>query len=434
MPLLTQNIFVDQIPIINRSSLVFELYLRAFKKSLMTLTGPAAVLLVAAWILSREITLHPAFLDLFHYVPYLFLGAGLALSWRFSQGQSFFLIAILAISYWGLDVVARNHDSAAVMAVSVYAGVCFLLPVNFVVFSFVKEQGVFTKHNLVRYILIPMQIAIVGILANLESDAYLQYLFIKFDTTGWLGYVKLPEIAQIIFLLVLVVLVIRLFMNRSALAGGVVGTLVAMGLSLHYELGGLESILYASIASFILMLAVVQDSYVLAYHDDLTGLPGRRALNEHMMRLGGKYVMAMVDVDHFKKFNDKYGHDIGDQVLRFVAAKLESVRGGGKAYRYGGEEFTILFQGKESSDVIDYLEQVHTAIGETEFVVRSKDRPKNRPEKKSPPKKSLLKVKVTVSVGVATKTDRRPTPQHVLKAADRSLYQAKRAGRNQIWM
>jgi len=413
---------------------VFELYLRGFKKSLATLIGPAAVLLAAVWILSREITLHPAFLDLFHYVPYLFLGAGLALSWRFSQGRSFFLIVILAISYWSLDTIVRNLDSADIMAMSVYAGVCFLLPINFVAFSFLKEQAVFSKHNIVRYIMVLMQIAIVGIFANLESDAYLRPLFIKFDSTGLLGHSKLPEIAQIIFLLALFVLIIRLFMNRSALAGGVIGALIAMGLSLNYELGGLESILYASIASFILMLAVVQDSYILAYHDDLTGLPGRRALNEQMMRLGGKYVMAMVDVDHFKKFNDTYGHHIGDQVLRFVAAKLEAVRGGGKVYRYGGEEFTILFQGKETPDVIDYLEQVHTAIGEAEFVVRSKDRPKKRPEKKLPSKKTLLTVKVTVSVGVAAKTDRRPTPQHVLKAADRSLYQAKRAGRNQIWM
>ncbi|GMR17786.1 MAG: GGDEF domain-containing protein [Gammaproteobacteria bacterium] len=434
MPFLTQNIFVDQVRIIKRSSPVFELYLRGFKKSLTTLIGPAAILLAAAWILSREISLHPAFLDLFHYVPYLFLGAGLALSWRFSQGRSFFLIVILAISYWSLDTIARNLDSADITAMSVYAGVCFLLPINFVAFSLSKEQGVFSKHNIVRYIMVLMQIAIVGIFANLESDTYVRPLFIKFDSTGLLAHSKLPEIAQIIFLLALFVLAIRLFMNRSALAGGVIGALIAMGLSLNYELGGLESILYASIASFILMLAVVQDSYILAYHDDLTGLPGRRALNEQMMKLGGKYVMAMVDVDHFKKFNDKYGHHIGDQVLRFVAAKLEAVRGGGKVYRYGGEEFTILFQGKESPDVIDYLEQVHTAIGEAEFVVRSKDRPKKRPEQKPPSKKTLLTVKVTVSVGVAGKTDRRPTPQHVLKAADRSLYQAKRAGRNQIWM
>ena len=53
--------------------------------------------------------------------------------------------------------------------------------------------------------------------------------------------------------------------------------------------------------------------------------------------------MAMIDVDHFKKFNDTHGHDIGDQVLKLVAARLAQVEGGGIAYRYGGEEFAVLF-------------------------------------------------------------------------------------------
>ena len=57
-------------------------------------------------------------------------------------------------------------------------------------------------------------------------------------------------------------------------------------------------------------------------------------------------MVAMVDVDHFKKFNDTYGHDTGDSVLRMIATKLQKVGGGGTAYRYGGEEFSIIFNGK----------------------------------------------------------------------------------------
>ena len=64
----------------------------------------------------------------------------------------------------------------------------------------------------------------------------------------------------------------------------------------------------------------------MAYHDELTGLPGRRALNEALLRVGSRYAVAMVDVDHFKHFNDAYGHEVGDQVLRMVAAQLD--RGG----------------------------------------------------------------------------------------------------------
>ena len=58
------------------------------------------------------------------------------------------------------------------------------------------------------------------------------------------------------------------------------------------------------------------------------------------MRLGDRYAIAMVDIDHFKKFHDTYGHDVGDHVLRFVGAMLEGVGGGSKPFRYGGEEFS----------------------------------------------------------------------------------------------
>jgi GGDEF domain-containing protein len=67
--------------------------------------------------------------------------------------------------------------------------------------------------------------------------------------------------------------------------------------------------------------AVAHEAYQMAFRDELTGLPGRRALNERMQRLGRNYVIAMSDVDHFKKFNDTHGHDVGDQVLRLVASR-----------------------------------------------------------------------------------------------------------------
>ena len=64
-------------------------------------------------------------------------------------------------------------------------------------------------------------------------------------------------------------------------------------------------------------------SYRMAFLDALTQLPGRRMLDERMARLGRRWAVAMIDVDHFKKFNDSHGHDVGDDVLRMVAAKLQ---------------------------------------------------------------------------------------------------------------
>ncbi|HAG79498.1 MAG TPA: GGDEF domain-containing protein, partial [Pseudomonas sp.] len=72
----------------------------------------------------------------------------------------------------------------------------------------------------------------------------------------------------------------------------------------------------------MLVTAIAHEAYLMAFRDELTGLPGRRALNERLQRLGRQYVLAMADVDHFKRFNDTYGHDVGDQVLKMVASRL----------------------------------------------------------------------------------------------------------------
>ena len=74
------------------------------------------------------------------------------------------------------------------------------------------------------------------------------------------------------------------------------------------------------------------------------------------------YSIAMVDIDHFKRCNDTYGHDTGDQVLRLVASRLARVTGGGQAYRCGGEEFAILFPGKTTIDVLEHLEKLRADI------------------------------------------------------------------------
>src|SRR5207237_5805224 len=106
---------------------------------------------------------------------------------------------------------------------------------------------------------------------------------------------------------------------------------------------GVSRMAYMGAASAILGLSMIETSYFLAYNDELTGLPSRRAFNEAIARLENFYSIAVVDVDHFKNFNDQYGHDTGDQVLRLVAARLAGVSGGGQSFRCGGEEFVVFF-------------------------------------------------------------------------------------------
>jgi diguanylate cyclase (GGDEF)-like protein len=192
---------------------------------------------------------------------------------------------------------------------------------------------------------------------------------------------------------------------------------------------------FFAVAGAILVIALLEESHRLAFRDPLTGLPGRRALEERLRALGSRYAIAMVDVDHFKKFNDTHGHDVGDQVLKLVGARLAEVGGGGKAFRYGGEEFSVLFPGAELADVLPHLEAIRASIEGYRMAVRAPDRPKlaeDGMKRRAGPSTSSPHLSVTVSIGACAPTGRLRTPAQVIRAADEALYRAKQGGRNRV--
>jgi diguanylate cyclase (GGDEF)-like protein/PAS domain S-box-containing protein len=160
----------------------------------------------------------------------------------------------------------------------------------------------------------------------------------------------------------------------------------------------------------------------LAVRDPLTGLYNRRQLNEHLpraiaaaRRAGTKVSVLLADVDHFKQFNDRFGHDAGDRVLKAVATAMgRSLRAGDLAFRYGGEEFVAVLADCGPDDALHWAERLRAAIADASAAAD--------PEGRMP--------RVTCSVGVANFPADGATTDQLLKAADRALYEAKDAGRN----
>jgi diguanylate cyclase (GGDEF)-like protein len=132
-----------------------------------------------------------------------------------------------------------------------------------------------------------------------------------------------------------------------------------------------------------------------------------------------------LDVDHFKKFNDQWGHDVGDQVLRRVATALAGVSGRGRAFRYGGEEFAIVFPHDDLGRAGDALETVRARIADTPFRIRGqRSGAEERGKKTDSPEHTI-----TVSAGLARgEGDAAVT----FKRADDALYKAKKKGRNRL--
>lgn len=162
--------------------------------------------------------------------------------------------------------------------------------------------------------------------------------------------------------------------------------------------------------------------WVKAYHDPLTQVPGRLALDERLDTLSFPYVLVMIDIDNFKEFNDTYGHSAGDRVLKMVANTLlyEST---GEAYRFGGEEFTLVYSGLNIEDVEEELDAIREAVEAIDLEVTKKGKRATK----------LHNPTVTISLGAAEPdpTDH-DEPDEILDRADQRLYRAKEAGRNQV--
>jgi diguanylate cyclase (GGDEF)-like protein len=180
-------------------------------------------------------------------------------------------------------------------------------------------------------------------------------------------------------------------------------------------------------ALFFTGSAVLYDVKVLnlawgkAYRDQLTQIPGRMALDECLARLKGTYSICMIDIDKFKDFNDTFGHDAGDKVLKQVAELVQS-RTSGRAFRFGGEEFTVVYNGRLTEDVEDELKQLRKTISDNKVKVTKKS---NRATK-------VHEKRVTISLGLADSDGNGENPEEVLNAADEALFKAKDEGRNQL--
>ncbi len=175
---------------------------------------------------------------------------------------------------------------------------------------------------------------------------------------------------------------------------------------------------------FAQLFSLSIDAYILAYVDELTGILGRRALMFKLKTAGKHYCLVMVDVDHFKLFNDKHGHQVGDDVLK-VVAKLIGKTSGAVAYRYGGEEFILMFPKGQAVELAPHVQATRERLAAYELYPKGLKRDKSKRGKGRAPKS----LHITASFGMACHKSGESV-KAVIERADKALYQAKSNGRN----
>jgi diguanylate cyclase (GGDEF)-like protein len=311
--------------------------------------------------------------------------------------------------------------------------VCLLLPALFGLYGAWQER----THLLQDLVARGAVLFAVGSVAVALQQSYPEALLTWLAEIRWPAlhghWMSLIQMVYPLFLGVFILLVVQyLRAPRPLHAAQLIGLLGIFWMLPQTFILPFTLNIMCSQVMLMIAAAVAHEAYQMAFRDELTGLPGRRALNERMQRLGRNYVIAMTDVDHFKKFNDTHGHDVGDQVLRLVASRLSKVTGGGRAYRYGGEEFALVFAGKTAEECVPHVEAVREVIAN--YVMHLRDQ-HNRPQDDTAGRQRRAgsgggTVSVTISIGVAERQADHRNPEAVLKSADQALYSAKGAGRN----
>ena len=404
-------------------------------RSLANMLLPWSLLLLAAWAVQKEEVVRAATSPYAIYFFCAVLVGALLESWYHDQSRMLSVALAIGLSVWGWRTLSVEAHLARL-------AILFLLPLNFVLFEWLGDGGTLSLNGVFSLALLGAQVPVVGWLSSARPAPVRAFLDWGEPSSG-AGWTWLPRTETLSFSIALVVLLWLAFRRQTKVQHALPWILVAVFLAFNQR-GGPESLFfYAGTAGLILVVAVLEHGYHLASRDELTGLLGRRAFNRVIEQLGGRYAIAMCDIDQFKQFNDLHGHEGGDQVLKMVASMIAEVDGGGQAFRYGGEEFAIVFAGCSAKDAELRLETLRQEIANRRFVLRGPNRPESTPRRQpptaaqggrsahpAPPTRDIVGVVITISIGVAERSKRHSTPELVLEAADRALYDAKESGRN----
>jgi diguanylate cyclase (GGDEF)-like protein len=327
-------------------------------------------------------------------------GAGLALAWVFRRSRAFVALALLI---W-LDIIVFGGPG--------WRGLLLVLGTVAIAvigaLGIVRDRGVASRWGLVQVLLSSAVAFAAGVVFADPARVGLFTSGRRLFFSGPVIVLGYPVETLAVVAAALIATGRGLYRYRGPIERALIWAVLLITTAMHPALPGDGPALFLMAAGLVLTLGMVETSYVLAYQDELTGLPGRRALMQYL------------------------GHDVGDQVLKLVAGQLEGAPGGARAYRYGGEEFALIFPGRSSDEAWPYLEDVRASIDDATFTVRSWKRPMKKPTGDASATASRPKLlSVTVSLGVAD-TAKDPSPEAALKKADEALYRAKNKGRNHV--
>jgi len=364
--------------------------------------------------------------------PYVVLAFGLIFGWYLSHVRMIFSLLALALAdralvlfpAMGSDPSSLNHTILAITA--------FLLPLNLLAYSILKDNSTSTIRGAIRLIVVLVQPFLVLWLCEPEQQDFasiLQLTYLSSIPTSW---TRIPQAALLMLLAGGLMYLVRFAISRDPFDGGSAWAIAAVYLAFYGQQLGWQSTNFFATAGLILLVSLIQSSYQRTYRDDLTGIAGRLAYEEATAQAGKQFALAVLSIDQLKAYAGTHGKSVAEQILKLVAPKVQAICQGGRVFRISGEELTLLFTNQSALETLVALEQVRKAVETLSLYLRGRDRVwEDRRGTKSPNSKDR-ELPLSVSIGVAGKSDDSATLNLVIKSAYRALYDAKAAGGNVV--
>jgi diguanylate cyclase (GGDEF)-like protein len=363
-------------------------------------------------------------------LPYLALAFGLVFGWYFRSSRMLLSLLSLTFASQALATWPLEKDPTSVSH-TIFAATTFLLPLNFLAFSILKEEAIGTLRagiRLLLFLLQPFVVLWLCVSANQEMA-----LALKTASLPWLAaWTPVPQGAVLVYLISGVMHFVRFSIRRNPMDAGATWALVAVFLAYHGTQFGWHPTNFFATAGLILFLSLVQASYQQTYRDALTGIPGRIAYEEATAQLGRKFSIAVLSIDQLKGYAGTYGKPVVEQVLKLAAPKVQAACQAGRVFRVSGEELTFIFPRQSAVEALVELETIRKRIESTSLYVRDSQRVWDNTRDSGSPGRKDQELAVTASIGVADSAAEGATLNMVIKAAYRALYEAKAGGGNVV--
>jgi diguanylate cyclase (GGDEF)-like protein len=365
-------------------------------------------------------------------LPYIVFTFGLVFGWYFASSRMILSLLVLALADRAMVLFPGTDAEQAALGQTIVAITAFLVPLNLLAFSIFKEDSLTTLRGLTRILLVLVQPFLLFWLCLPDQHDLASSFTREYVPSLYTEWTPIPQPALFAFATALLLHFIRFALRRDPLEGGAIWALIAIFVAYHTSRYGWQPTNFFMAGGLILFVTLFQSFYQQTYRDELTGIPGRLAYEEAIGQLGKRFSVAVISIDQLTQYANIHGKSVSQQILKLVAPRVHAACSGGQIFRTTGEELTVLFPGKSTTEAMSTLETVRKTTEAINLILRGPDRvwQKERVTQKTGSRDRTLPI--TLSIGVAEKVSDSAMLTLVIKSAYRALYEAKGAGGNVV--